>query len=432
MNTKIFSGVLSLAIAGAFWACNDDSVITIASAEQGAGVEASSSSKTKDDKSAKSSSSEDVIVVHKSSASKATDPSSSTDVLSSESANPTLNVTSSSSVELIIISGRSSSSVTVIDNPVASSASFVVPVTGLGSCAPTKNPINKGESTTWKFSANTSSGLSPMNFISASFAWNFSDNAVPATDATKITSAPVTYATSGVANASVNVTMPDGSYETIQCSPLQVNGDPITGCECTTDATTIDYTAQPTAFWTVMGCSTLSPPLTYVWDEGVISDDAVAAYVFSTAATVTPAVIVHNSDNTSIKLECPAVRATEGPEYAFNLEGDFPSLSDRRIEVPSGSCMSIRGYWNNLYFNGSFRIMCSMNANYTSINSSAVSFLMTYEGKEICSISTAESSYWGFANEGGYIGEMKKGDINYDNICVVFTGAETITCEIGY
>ena len=339
MNTKIFSGVLSLAIAGAFWACNDDSVITIASANQGAVVE-SSSSKTKDDISAKSSSSEDVIVVHKSSASKATDPSSSTDVLSSESANPTLNVSSSSSVELIIISGRSSSSVTVIDNPVASSASFVVPVTGLGSCAPTKNPINKGESTTWKFSANISSGQSPMNFVKASLVWNFSDNAVPASGATGLTSAPVTYAASGAANASVNVTMPDGSAESIQCSPLQVNGDPITGCECTTDATTIDYTAQPTAFWTVMGCSTLSPPLTYVWDEGVISDDAVAAYVFSTAATVTPAVTVHNSDNTSIKVECPAVRATEGPEYLvtdYNERFDLPAGESNVVfDLPSG------------------------------------------------------------------------------------------------
>ena len=339
MNTKIFSGVLSLAIAGAFWACNDDSVITIASANQGAVVE-SSSSKTKDDISAKPSSSEDVIVVHKSSASKATDPSSSTDVLSSESANPTLNVSSSSSVELIIISGRSSSSVTVIDNPVASSASIVVPVTGLGSCAPTKNPINKGDSTTWKFSANISSGQSPMNFVKASLVWNFSDNAVPASGATGLTSAPVTYAASGAANASVNVTMPDGSYETIQCSPLQVNGDPITGCECTTDATTIDYTAQPTAFWTVMGCSTLSPPLTYVWDEGVISDDAVAAYVFSTAATVTPAVTVHNSDNTSIKVECPAVRATEGPEYLvtdYNERFDLPAGESNVVfDLPSG------------------------------------------------------------------------------------------------
>lgn len=429
MNTKIFSGVLSLAIAGAFWACNDDSVITIASANQGAVVE-SSSSKTKDDSSAKSSSDSDLIIVKMSSSSSAGKTSSSSSSFTYSSSSQ---LKISSSAGIIIHQEPSSSSTAIVDNPkVSSSSIIVVPVTGLGSCAPTKNPINKGESTTWKFSANISSGQSPMNFISASFAWNFSDNAVPATDATKITSAPVTYATSGVANASVNVTMPDGSYETIQCSPLQVNGDPITGCECTTDATTIDYTAQPTAFWTVMGCSTLSPPLTYVWDEGVISDDAVAAYVFSTAATVTPAVTVHNSDNTSIKVECPAVRATEGPEYAFNLEGDFPSLSDRRIEVPSGSCMSIRGYWNNQYFNGSFRIMCSMNANYTSINSSAVSFLMTYEGKEICSISTAESSYWGFANEGGYIGEMKKGDINYDNICVVFTGAETITCEIGY
>lgn len=337
MNTKIFSGVLSLAIAGAFWACNDDSVITIASANQGAVVE-SSSSKTKDDSSAKSSSDSDLIIVKMSSSSSAGKTSSSSSSFTSSSSSQ---LKISSSAVIIIHQEPSSSSTAIVDNPkVSSSSIIVVPVTGLGSCAPTKNPINKGESTTWKFSANISSGQSPMNFISASFAWNFSDNAVPATDATKITSAPVTYATSGVANASVNVTMPDGSYETIQCSPLQVNGDPITGCECTTDATTIDYTAQPTAFWTVMGCSTLSPPLTYVWDEGVISDDAVAAYVFSTAATVTPAVTVHNSDNTSIKVECPAVRATEGPEYLvtdYNERFDLPAGESNVVfDLPSG------------------------------------------------------------------------------------------------
>lgn len=337
MNTKIFSGVLSLAIAGAFWACNDDSVITIASANQGAVVE-SSSSNAKDDSSAKSSSDSDLIIVKMSSSSSAGKTSSSSSSFTSSSSSQ---LKISSSAGIIIHQEPSSSSTAIVDNPKESSSSIiVVPVTGLGSCAPTKNPINKGESTTWKFSANISSGQSPMNFISASFAWNFSDNAVPATDATKITSAPVTYATSGVANASVNVTMPDGSYETIQCSPLQVNGDPITGCECTTDATTIDYTAQSTAFWTVMGCSTLSPPLTYVWDEGVVSDDAVAAYVFSTAATVTPAVTVHNSDNTSIKVECPAVRATEGPEYLvtdYNERFDLPAGESNVVfDLPSG------------------------------------------------------------------------------------------------
>ena len=352
MNTKIFSGVLSLAIAGAFWACNDDSVITIASANQGAVVE-SSSSNTKDDSSAKSSSDSDLIIVKMSSSSSAGKTSSTSSSFTSSSSSQ---LKISSSAGIIIHQEPSSSSTAIVDNPkVSSSSIIVVPVTGLGSCAPTKNPINKGESTTWKFSANISSGLSPMNFISASFAWNFSDNAVPATDATKITSAPVTYATSGVANASVNVTMPDGSYETIQCSPLQVNGDPITGCECTTDATTIDYTAQPTAFWTVMGCSTLSLPLAYVWDEGVVSDDAVAAYVFSTAATVTPAVTVHNSDNTSIKLECPAVRATEGPEYLVTeyLE---------RFELPAGESnvvFDLPSGWHGLDDSGMCTIRCS-------------------------------------------------------------------------
>lgn len=325
MNTKIFSGVLSLAIAGAFWACNDDSVITIASANQGAVVE-SSSSNTKDDSSAKSSSDSDLIIVKMSSSSSAGKTSSSSSSFTSSSSSQ---LKISSSAGIIIHQEPSSSSTAIVDNPkVSSSSIIVVPVTGLGSCAPTKNPINKGESTTWKFSANISSGLSPMNFISASFAWNFSDNAVPATDATKITSAPVTYATSGVANASVNVTMPDGSYETIQCSPLQVNGDPITGCECTTDATTIDYTAQPTAFWTVMGCTSASNIISYTWD-GVEGTATFTKAFDAPAASYAPTLKVANEDNTIVEVACPAVRVTEGPEYLIDDEME-------KIDLPAG------------------------------------------------------------------------------------------------
>ena len=353
MKSKIFSGALLFVVAGAFWACNDDSVITIASADQG-GVVENNSSKTKDDSSAKSSSSEDVIVVHKSSASKATDPSSSTDVLSSESANPTLNVTSSSSVELIIISGRSSSSVTVIDNPVASSASIVVPVTGLGSCAPTKNPINKGESTTWKFSANLASGQSVGSFIKASFAWTFSSNAVSATGmAGGSTSAPVTYTVSGAENALVVVTMPDGSSEAIQCSPLQVNGDPITGCACNASATTIDYTAEPSVSWAVTGCTSASNIISYTWD-GVEGTAAFTKAFDAPVASYAPTLKVANEDNTVIDVACQAVRVTEGPEFLVT--------DTERFELPAGESnvvFDLPSGWRRLDDEGYCTLFCT-------------------------------------------------------------------------
>lgn len=351
MKAKIFSSVLSLAVAGAFWACNDDSVITIASANQGAVVE-SSSSKTKDDSSAKSSSDSDLIIVKMSSSSSAGKTSSSSSSFTSSSSSQ---LKISSSAGIIIHQEPSSSSTAIVDNPkVSSSSIIVVPVTGLGSCAPTKNPINKGESTTWKFSANISSGQSPMNFISASFAWNFSDNAVPATDATKITSAPVTYATSGVANASVNVTMPDGSYETIQCSPLQVNGDPITGCECTTDATTIDYTAEPSVSWAVTGCTSASNIISYTWD-GVEGTATFTKAFDAPAASYAPTLKVANEDNTVIDVACQAVRATEGPEY---LVTDI-----ERFELPAGESNVVfdlpSGWHGGLSDEGSCTLYCT-------------------------------------------------------------------------
>lgn len=208
-----------------------------------------------------------------------------------------------------------------------SSSSKVNPVvvTGLGSCAPVTSTIEKGASVRWKLTYNSDIGFSAIDLARADHVWNFGAGAIPATDATPSTSAPVTYTNSGIAVASVSVTMQNGNTETIQCSPLQVNGDPITGCECTTRAASVDFTATPDVTWSVTGCTSASSPLTYNWN----GTDGGATFTNSfTAATASyaPTLKVGNSDNTVIDVACPAVKVTEGPEFILrdNITTVFP------------------------------------------------------------------------------------------------------------
>ena len=224
-----------------------------------------------------------------------------------------------------IVDGTSSSAIYIDVDFSSSSKVNPVVVTGLGSCAPVNTSIEKGSSTKWKFSYNLDAGFSAIDFAKATYVWNFGAGAIPATDATPSTSAPVTYTNSGIAVASVTVTMHNGNTETIQCSPLQVNGDPITGCKCTTEATSVDFTATPDVTWSVTGCTSASSPLTYNWNG---TDGGTTFTNSFTAATASyaPTLKVGNSDNTVIDVACPAVKVTEGPEFILrdNITTVFP------------------------------------------------------------------------------------------------------------
>ncbi|MBR5411574.1 MAG: hypothetical protein IK114_00825 [Fibrobacter sp.] len=225
----------------------------------------------------------------------------------------------------------SSSSIARNDDlpPVEQSSSSVKVITGLGMCEPVTTPIDKVKgSTKWKFTPNLDAGYKPVAFANAKFAWNFGAGATPATDATPSTSAAVSYANSGTATASLTVTMSDGNAETIQCEPLQVNGDPITGCKCAPEGVTgsVDYTTTPDVTWSVTGCTSASTPLSYNW-EGA---DGAESYTHSfTAATASyaPKLKVGNADNTVIDVTCSAVKVTEGAEYTIKDNTDAGKIS---------------------------------------------------------------------------------------------------------
>ena len=257
---------------------------------------------------------------------------SSDDSGSNQNPNPVLS--SSSRGDIFIVTNPSSSSVLVFDpDPVSSSSGIeIVPVSGLGSCKAATSPISKGQSVNWKFTPNGSNTkYTAMQFASqADYKWNF--GGLPDDGSgVRATSGKVTYTNSGVANASVTVTMPDGASEVINCTPLQVDGDPITGCKCTSDATgSVDFTASPNVTWTVSGCTSASDITSYTW-EGTPGETSFTKTFEAEAASYSPKLVVGNADKTAIEVKCESVKITDGPEYTIKTSG-----AQGTVKLPAG------------------------------------------------------------------------------------------------
>ena len=226
----------------------------------------------------------------------------------------------------------------------------------LGYCYATVNGVNevtsiqKGASVIWavKLNPNNTSGVTATDFVNGSFSWDFGTAGMPATS-TGRTSSAITYATSGTAGASVTASFKGGLVsETITCAPLQVNGDPITGCTCATEASSVDYTSNPDVTWTVTGCTSQSMLVSYLWD-GIAGSGASYTKTFTTAAAgYAPTLKVANEDNTVVDVTCPAVRVNEGPEYII-------ADGQSKVELPAaGKYNVVIGYacHSDFYCNG--------------------------------------------------------------------------------
>lgn len=228
---------------------------------------------------------------------------------------------SSSSRNLSFSPGGTTSSSSIATEPVSSASA---PKSKLGSCAPVETPINKKgldapTTTTFTFTPDlTSSGISSMKFAKATYAWSFGADATPSTSAGK-TSDAVSFANSGVHTVKVHVTV-DGQEGDITCDPLQVNGDPIIGCECTSPAASVDYTESPDVAWSLSGsCTSASMPLSYLWNGTEAGSDTYVRTFEEAQDGWAPTVSVSNTDNTVISVVCPKVKTTKGPE--FTLDG---------------------------------------------------------------------------------------------------------------
>lgn len=274
---------------------------------------------------------------------------SSDDSGSNQNPNPVLS--SSSRGDIFIVTNPSSSSVLVFDSdPVSSSSGIeIVPVSGLGSCKAATSPISKGQSVNWKFTPNGSNTkYTAMQFASqADYKWNFGGLADDGSGV-RATSGKVTYTNSGVANASVTVTMPDGASEVINCTPLQVDGDPITGCKCAPVGVTgsVNFLETPDVSWTVSGCTSASDITSYTWD-GAAGEATFTKTFTAETKSYAPTLKVGNADKTVIDVTCGSVKVTEGAEYTIKAPNDAGT-----IKLPAGSSLVVLaadGY-NNTFF----------------------------------------------------------------------------------
>lgn len=205
----------------------------------------------------------------------------------------------------------------------AGTYSWKIKYTPAGTCAPNKTNIYKGESVNWVFTPVSPSGSSVtemmeyQNFIKNSTCdWTL-NGAAPASSSGKCGSdgktATATYSTTGTFSASVKL-----GEKTINCGSVQVTGAPLTGCTCEASEPTPDVgNGDVTVTWTVSGCHALADISSYEW-TGVTSTTSSATKTFTEKGqTASPTVTVTDSENNSVNLTCPTVKAvnSKAPDY---------------------------------------------------------------------------------------------------------------------
>ena len=318
--------------------------------------ESSSSKKTASSSSVKAVSSS-TKKAESSSASKSSSSSSKKDAASSSSVTKT---SSSSSASKISSSSKkavsSSSSSKVVEKSsdsksssskkVESSSSAAPILTGGGTCAPTKSVVEQGETVVWKYTVG--GNVKATDLLDAIFKWS-TPGGTPESFESKGTvsvSDAVVYETSGLHTAKLVLSTSKETYN-IDCDPVQVNGAQITGCKCSTEAGSVDFTATPDVTWSVSGCTSgAGLELSYEWD----GDAGAASYTrtFTTAIKAyAPKLIVKNSDNTMVEVACPSVKITEGPEFEIKA-----SQGSGAIQLPKGTSrvvLNTEAYTNTVF-----------------------------------------------------------------------------------
>ena len=338
MNRKIYAGILAFGVAAAFWACGSGEIldpnpgdgtmsyvpptenpdekdvfginpVTAAECPE-CFIGQSSSSSSKGKKTRSSSSSQ---------------PSSSTGTSSSNPPTYSSSDPFAESSSSTPYSSPASSS----NPPQQSSSSQNGGDEGdddIGTCAPSPTTVELGDKVTWKFSRGSKTPASAL--LQAAYTWTF-EGGTPG-ESGKVTGASgttqsVTYATSGDHAASV-VFGTTGGAHVIQCSPVHVNGAPITGCKCAPVGITgsVNYLKTPEVAWTVSGCSTgAGLTLAYAWDGGAAGAETSFTKTFDAAtASAAPTLTVINNDNSKVDVTCTPVKVTEGEEFSIKSSND--------------------------------------------------------------------------------------------------------------
>lgn len=224
-----------------------------------------------------------------------------------------------------------------------------------GTCAPNvaNGAIEKGKSVQWKVSLDQKKvpgGVSALT--KGTFSWTFDGGGDPATKSgqgTSFQSVFVSYATSGVKNATVTVSN-NGQTNTIKCSELNVTGAAITGCACTPSVKQVDIATGASVTWTVGGCKSSDATFVYDWSDG-LSGGASAGGILNAKGTYTPTVTIKNSDNGMMTVTCAEVVAIDSnnPDYIIKA----PQAAGA-IKLPAGKttvALQTNGQNNTVFCN---------------------------------------------------------------------------------
>lgn len=206
----------------------------------------------------------------------------------------------------------SSSSLSSSSEAVSSSSKPVDDgITVRGICKASVTEAQKGDKVTYSF---YNMGGTPQTFN-----WIFGEAADPSQSSEA--SPEVSFNRGGWHKAMliVNEGMKSQS-DTVVCTGLTVRGTPISGCECTTDATIIALNSPDylKAEWTVTGC-TGSEPFTYEWSEGGVGDDSVGVGSTTWTGEYAPYVSVTNSDGEYMTPSCKKVGVVREMEFDCSL-----------------------------------------------------------------------------------------------------------------
>ena len=335
MNKKIYAGMIAFGVAASFWACgsgeiikpsNDDSIMKgLAELDTADVVYADSYKKICADCNAPASSSSSKRTP-RSSSSRTTKVSSSSQII----------INTSSSTGPGNDDNSSSSSAPIGPVPVSSSSSAPTgPGSDAGTCAP-KNPVvNRGDTVYWTFT-NEPTTFPGSLMLKSTFIWNTPDGTPDKATISNYNGKEdkVTYATSGQHGATLHIDVTGGSSYDLTCSPVQVNGAPITGCKCTAADKKPDISVG--GAWSVTGCTSTGAQIVgYEWVGATATADGKGATQAFTAKNqmAAPVVNVSNDDHSVVAVQCDTVVSVDktSPDYEI-----LEHSNSGAIPIPAG------------------------------------------------------------------------------------------------
>ena len=346
MNKKILTGLSVFALVAGFWACGDGSVealndddLTVKGFledseldEKDSTLSGSSFFKPEDVEAAKTACLEDEgckkamdkatgeEVVPESEASIPTAYSSATQTNpGSSQSGPVINL---SSAQITPVGGSSSSAAGGNQTTTSSSSEEIVSNGDPdGSCSLlTTGALQKGGKATWTFSKAKGPDMLTdpdgykayvASFGTTDCVWTLTGSDEKTTTV-KCSESSVTATYPAIGSYTAKIKVGDKPHDCI--GTVEVEGSPVTGCECTVDDNAPNVsTGEKTVTWTVSACETQATEagFTYKWTGASGSSNTATASLSTKGETVSPSVVVTNKENASKTVTCPTAKAMD-------------------------------------------------------------------------------------------------------------------------